>query len=230
MSAVQPESRLEMLVPPGRETLQERVYLELKAAIMCGRFPPGQSLTIRALATALRTSTMPVREALRQLAVEQAVINRANRSFAIPLMSRSRFEDLVRIRSEVEGYAASQAATKIDAKTIKQVAQFEREIETAAENQDPDRYISMNQQFHFTIYREAGSEVLMPIIEMLWVQGGPYLKTLFPKGKQPKADLRHHEGLLKALRRRDPQMAREMRVADIADAARLILASAEFLD
>lgn len=229
MSTVLLDPRLEVLVPPGRETLQERVYQELKAAVMGGRFQPGQSLTIRALATALRTSTMPVREALRQLAVERAVTNSANRSFGIPLMSRHRFEDLTRIRCEIEGYTASQAATRIDAKTIKQVAAFEREIHTAEDDKDPDRLISINQKFHFTVYRAAGSDVLMPIIETLWLQGGPYLMGLYPKGKPLKFDLRHHEGLVKALRRHDPQQAREMVVADIADAGKQLLASVKFL-
>jgi DNA-binding GntR family transcriptional regulator len=230
MLTAQGSSQFEMLVPPGRETLQERVYLELKAAIMCGRFPPGQSLTIRALATALRTSTMPVREALRQLVVEQALEYRANRSFAIPLMSRRRFEDLAKIRSEIEGYAASLAATRIDADTIKEVSEVDRAMVEAEEVQDRDRYISHNQHFHFTIYRAANSSVLMPIIEMLWLQVGPYIKAIYTRGKHPKVKLRRHEGILKAMRHHDPHQARDMVAADITDAAKHILRSAEFAD
>jgi DNA-binding GntR family transcriptional regulator len=230
MITAQGNSQLEMLVPPGRETLQERVYMELKGAIMCGRFPPGQSLTIRSLATALRTSTMPVREALRQLVVEQGLENRANRSFAVPLMSRRRFEDLTRIRSEIEGYAGSLAATKIDTPTLKRVVEIEREMVEAEELQDRDRYIASNQHFHFTIYRAAGSEVLIPIIEMLWLQGGPYIKAVFIKGRRSKVNLSHHESILKALRRHDPSQARDMIAADITDAASHILEHANFSD
>ncbi len=230
MLSAEGDSRLDMLVPPNRETLQERVYLELKAAIMCGRFQPGQALTIRALATALRTSTMPVREALRQLVVEQGLENRANRSFAVPLISRRRFEDLARIRSEIEGYAGSLAATRIDAKTLKRVTEFEREMVEAEEAQDRDRYIACNQHFHFTIYRAADSEVLMPIIEMLWLQVGPYIKAVFLKGKHSKVNLRRHESILRALKRQDPNQARDMVAADITDAAAHILKSATFAD
>jgi DNA-binding GntR family transcriptional regulator len=230
MLTAQGNSELEMLVPPGRETLQERVYLELKGAIMCGRFPPGQSLTIRALATALRTSTMPVREALRQLVVEQGVENRANRSFAIPLISRRRFEDLTKIRCEIEGYAGSLAATRIDAATLKRAVEFEREMVEAEELQDRDRYIASNQHFHFAIYRAADSEVLMPIIEMLWLQVGPYIKAVFIKGRRSKVSLNRHESILKALRRHNPSQARDMVAADITDAATHILENAKFAD
>ncbi|TIP96912.1 MAG: GntR family transcriptional regulator, partial [Mesorhizobium sp.] len=50
------------LTPVGRETVQDRVYSELRRALIGGLFEPSQVLTIRGLADALVTSTMPVRE------------------------------------------------------------------------------------------------------------------------------------------------------------------------
>ena len=55
------------LAPVGRETVQDRVYAELRRALIGGRFAPSQVLTIRTLADALMTSTMPVREAIGRL-------------------------------------------------------------------------------------------------------------------------------------------------------------------
>ena len=52
-------------------TLYEKVYEELRNALMSGRFLPGEPLTIRGVAEALGTSIMPVREALRRLAAER---------------------------------------------------------------------------------------------------------------------------------------------------------------
>ena len=45
------------LAPVGRETVQDRVYSELRRALIGGLFAPGQVLTIRQLADALMTST-----------------------------------------------------------------------------------------------------------------------------------------------------------------------------
>ncbi len=56
-----------------RETLHERAYDEVKKAIMGGAIAPGEPMTIRALAKALGTSVMPVREALRRLVAERAL-------------------------------------------------------------------------------------------------------------------------------------------------------------
>ena len=46
------------LAPVARETVQDRVYSELRRALIGGLFEPSQLLTIRGLADALVTSTL----------------------------------------------------------------------------------------------------------------------------------------------------------------------------
>ena len=46
-----------------RETLNDRVYRELRTMIMSGGFEPGAEMTLRTLAQGLRVSLMPVRDA-----------------------------------------------------------------------------------------------------------------------------------------------------------------------
>ena len=52
------------LSPVGRETLNHRVYAELRRSLIHGAFDAGDMLRIQDLAATLQTSTMPVREAL----------------------------------------------------------------------------------------------------------------------------------------------------------------------
>ena len=66
--------------PIDRMTLQERVYLALRKALILGRFAPGQALTVNELALRFETSPMPVREALARLVSEQALETSSNRS------------------------------------------------------------------------------------------------------------------------------------------------------
>jgi hypothetical protein len=63
-----------------RETLHDRAYLEVEKAIMSGAIRPGATITIRAMAAALGTSPMPVREALSRL-----VMRRASFASSLPL-------------------------------------------------------------------------------------------------------------------------------------------------
>ena len=62
---------LPSLPPVARYTLQEQAYLRLREALMNGHFVPGQA---RAAAEALGTSPMPVRDALRRLEIEHALV------------------------------------------------------------------------------------------------------------------------------------------------------------
>ena len=43
----------------GRDPLHERVYRQLRDAIIAAKFEPGEKLTVRAISTAFGTSTMP---------------------------------------------------------------------------------------------------------------------------------------------------------------------------
>ncbi|MCZ6830904.1 MAG: GntR family transcriptional regulator [Gammaproteobacteria bacterium] len=58
---------MNMITP---RTQQERVYMQLRDAILSGQFVPGRSVTLRGVAAMLGVSPMPVREALRRLTAE----------------------------------------------------------------------------------------------------------------------------------------------------------------
>ena len=78
---------LPSLPPVARYTLQEQAYLRLREALMSGHFVPGQAITLRAAAEALGTSPMPVRDALRRLEIEHALVPRSNRILGVPEMT-----------------------------------------------------------------------------------------------------------------------------------------------
>jgi DNA-binding GntR family transcriptional regulator len=47
--------------PVDRETLQDRVYSQIKAMIINGEIGPGEAVTIPSLSDAFQVSAMPVR-------------------------------------------------------------------------------------------------------------------------------------------------------------------------
>ena len=58
-----------------RETLNDRVYQQLRTMIMSGRVRPGKELKLRELAKELHVSLMPVRDAIGRLVVERAPVD-----------------------------------------------------------------------------------------------------------------------------------------------------------
>ena len=84
------------------QTVTQWVYQSLRQAVMDGDFMPGRQLTIRALAQMLDVSPMPVREALRQLAAENALAIQGNRRVMVPQMTAMKFTELCEARIAVE--------------------------------------------------------------------------------------------------------------------------------
>ncbi|GJH14552.1 GntR family transcriptional regulator [Caballeronia novacaledonica] len=218
---------MDEIVPVENETLGQRVYAQLREMLIAGQFAPGENLTLRTIARAIGTSPMPVRDALRQLMVDQAIELLPNRAFRVPLMSRERFVELRDIRLQVEGMAAERAAIKASDAEIKEAEQaaqsFDRECRG---NRDPGKLILFNKSLHFAVYRASRMPALMQIIEGLWSQIGPVLNLDIRGGSQRISNMtpcEFHSRLVQALRDKDPVGARAALTADIVSAAEDIL-------
>jgi DNA-binding GntR family transcriptional regulator len=203
-----------------RETLHDRAYLELKKAIMSGAIRPGATITIRAMATALGTSPMPVREALRRLVAERALEMLPTRSVTLPLMTAERFDEISRLRIALEGLATEAGAQHLTREALRRLQQAHAEMNRM---KNVGEYLAKNQEFHFTLYQAAGMPVALQMIESLWLQAGPLLNLAIGEyGFEGAQD--HHRELLDQLAKHNVKGARSAIEADIADAARIIRA------
>jgi DNA-binding GntR family transcriptional regulator len=211
------ESKLP-LRPIDRETVQDRVYRQMKELILNGEIQPGQTITIQRLSDAFQVSAMPVREALRRLMAEQALMVVSGRSVGIPTLTHARLADLQRVRCEVEGLAVAWAAERVTEPELRQLAELVDRMQLAAGTRDGGRYVPANRQFHFTIYRAAGSPVLLSIIESLWLRIGPHFHILRASDNWNAANSAHR-AMLKALTRRDATAAANALRRDIDEAA-----------
>ncbi len=209
------------LAPVGRETVQDRVYSELRRALIGGLFEPSQVLTIRGLADALVTSTMPVREALGRLITEKALEALPNRSVRVPPITLERIDDLLRARILIEGEAIALAAKRMGPKDITVIEGMLHEwdeMRALKQKKDVDREVTLNQTFHFEIYRACGSAVLIPMIESLWLQSGPCIRVaIYAFSEAGEVDTAHyHRSIVAALAAQDADAARAALVADIS--------------
>ncbi|MES2843747.1 MAG: GntR family transcriptional regulator [Pseudomonadota bacterium] len=209
------------LAPVGRDTVQDRVYTELRRALIGGLFAPGQVLTIRQLADALMTSTMPVREALGRLITEQALEALPNRSIRVPLVTLDRIDDLLRARILIEGEAMELAASRMTPRllaTVRGIMEEWEEMRLGGNPETVDREVALNHAFHFEIYRACGSTILLPMIESLWLQSGPFTRAAIyafsEAGAQDAAQF--HRDILRALEAGDCKGARAALVGDIS--------------
>jgi DNA-binding GntR family transcriptional regulator len=216
----------------SRRTLQDNAYQLLREGLMSGEFAPGERLTVRGVAAAIGTSTMPVREAFRRLTAEGGLEPLSTGATRVPTLDALKLRDLTEIRLAVEGLAVRRAARFITNQEFAAVEQADEIIRRAVRANDAKGMARANEQFHFSIYGAARADELVRIIEHLWLQIGPWLNFVLKQAKPPQSfrgskAFRHHADILSALRRRDEDRAEAALRADLTTAAAILVDLAE---
>jgi DNA-binding GntR family transcriptional regulator len=207
------------LKPVESSSLHEKVYSQLRRGLMAGRFRPGETLTLRALAAALGTSVMPARDAVLRLSGERA-LEPQGRGVRVPVLDEQQFNDVLKFRISLEGEACALAAHRATREEIDEASAAADHAERMCASGNLDRFLVANQEFHFAVYRGAHSALLQSLIETLWLQIGPYLAKLAEGSSASDCraiDLSAHRKLVSALKRRDAEAAREALRADLSD-------------
>ena len=225
------------IAPLETGTLGQRVYNGLRDYLMAGQLQPGQKLTLRDLAAALNVSPMPVREAVRRLAAEGALEMLPNRRIRVPVVTTSRFRELLRIRIAVEGLAVEEAARHIRMDDVDRMEELNRLFAAEMQRRQADgvKLFRINKDIHFILYEAAGMPTLLPLIEGLWLQVGPVLHLSLrqrananARGRNPAPNW--HKRMILGLRKRDAAAARRGLVGDMTSAADQILAEGNLPD
>ena len=207
--------------------LHERVYDELRSALITGKFTPGQKLTSRKLAAALGTSDMPVRVAISRLTAERGLIQLANGTFIVPVLSRGQFREVMELRALLEGRATALACGRINAAAFRRLHKYSAELDAASEEADIVRYLEINQKLKFTIYAHCVSFVLRGLIELLWLQAGPVLRY-HSRVLQDITKINFHREAIVGLERGDRAAAARAIARDIKAGMRTLLKVGQF--
>ncbi len=204
------------------EALYKRVYNQLNLALIGGVFRPGEPVTLRQLVENLGTSVMPVRSAISRLIAEGALSMLPNRSVIVPRMSRERFTELWTLRQMMEGWAAEAACRRGSPDLVPLLKRINTRLKVCAADHDVQQMLLENRNFHFAIYDASGLTVLPPIIDMLWLQAGPFLSLTFNSASQLWTTTRHNAAI-RAFEAGDAAAARAAIEQDIGDTLKPLL-------
>jgi DNA-binding GntR family transcriptional regulator len=220
--------QLPPLEPVAHSPMHEMVYDRIREAFASGQVVPGQRIVIRDLARALGTSMMPVRDALRRLEAENAVVLTNGRTLAVPSLSAKDYEELCMIRVTLESLAAQEAAKNITAAELAEVVRFADLGEEAAGAGDPAATSMYNRHFHWAVNAASHRPLLIRIIESLWLRVGPQISYSVQFDVQG-GDVIHsayhpHRQVIAALRNGDGASAATAMAYDISRAGQIIVA------
>lgn len=213
--------------PTRQDSAPERLYLQaarqLERSIRLGVYPVNTRLPAeRELAEQLRVSRPTIREAIIVLELRGLVQTRHGAGVYVtatepsaPLLEHAAADvgpfEVTEARRLFEGEAAALAATTITDVELDELESFVRRM--ADQSLDQTVRERADRGFHLTLARATRNDAIVGVVESLWDMRyrSPlciYLFTLARDiGIQPPTD--DHRLILDALRRRDPDAARE---------------------
>lgn len=186
----------------------EDVYRTIRDQILTGERSGGEWLREGDLATALRVSRTPVREALRRLAAEGLVQHERNRGVRVASWSARDLDEIFSLRSVLEPWGSALAAAS-GAAPVDELADLADRMDRAAAGPAPDfdEITRLNNRFHRLVLDASGNRrlvsLLMAVVEvpLVWRTFSHYSPEALQRS------LAHHHELVAALEAGDPDWA-----------------------
>lgn len=186
----------------------EVTYARLRDMILFGTLQPGQPVTIQGLIRDLDAGMTPVREAIRRLAAEGALLPQGNRRVAVPRLTPALLDQIAFARMTIEPRLAELAAAHLTPALIERLDGIDHAVNRAIQAGDIHAYLETNHAFHFVLYEASDAPVLVDMARSLWLRFGPSLRIVVERGGATALPDRHVEALV------------AMRAGDVAGLAR----------
>ncbi|MCA0962437.1 GntR family transcriptional regulator [Salipiger bermudensis] len=204
----------------------EVVYRRLRDMILFGELAPGQPVTIQGLVERLEVGMTPVREALRRLIAEGALVFQGNRRITVPVLDAAAVEELTLARVALEPQLARRAAERCGAEGAARLRATDARLDAAIGKGDVTGYLVENHQFHAELNDLAGAPILTDLVEGLWLRFGPSLRVVCGQfGTRNLPD--QHKAILDALESGNAAAAAEAMEKDVRQGMEQISAALE---
>ena len=202
-------------------TSHEAVYRALRVMIMHGELEPGQSLTIRGLASNFGVSMTPARDAVRRLSAEGALSISSTGRVGTPELSNERIEELASIRALLEPELASRALPRAHLNLLERLSNINSSIDQAIVKDDAVDYIRRNLEFHRTLYLRAQAPAMLALVETVWLQLGPTMRSLYSQLQRREASHNHRLAIAELKVGDEPSLKLAIR-ADVTQGLRML--------
>jgi DNA-binding GntR family transcriptional regulator len=194
------------------ETRVDQVARYLRTSILNGRLKPGDRVRQEAVAAALGTSRIPVREALRQLESEGLVSLVPYSGARVAKVDAEEYEEIYLMREYLEPLAIRESLPLLNQRHFAELRELMVRIERA---EDVTDILDLDRRFHLLTYSAAPRPRLLRMIEGFWNNTQQYRRVFYrlvsdrvqaEPGTLPMTHMEHHI-LVDALERRDPDTA-----------------------
>jgi len=178
-----------------------RIADQIRESILAGEYEPGARIRQEDLADRHGASRLPVREALRALEGEGLVTVVANTGAWVSRLSLAECEETYQMRERIEPLLLRFNVPLLSDDSIDGLETLATQIELSA---DIEEFITLDRQFHLSMYGAAQTSVLGSTVLQLWNRTQHYRRAFMRvrMGNDRSVHYEHHL-LVSAIRRRD---------------------------
>ena len=200
-------------------SLSEKVYRILRDEIAEGRYQTGECLIETKIAEELGVSRTPVREALKQLELEDLVSSHPNRGVVVKAFSSEDLQDVSTIRHLLEGQAAFWAAERVTEQQLGELKEVVELMEFYTGKNDVAHLVQLDTRFHELIYEASGSRTIRHILASLHHNIRKARQSSLTIPDRAACSLNEHIQIFHAIERHDAPAAKLQMESHVAIAA-----------
>lgn len=204
----------------------EQVYRQVRDLLLFGEMPPGAPVTIQGLTEEVGAGMTPVREAIRRLTAEGALVFQGNRRVSVPRLDAGAVSELIHARVAIEPELTRRACATAGADDLATLRVIDDRLDASIAQGDVRGYLEQNYRFHLHLYGLAQAPILQELAEGLWLRFGPSLRVVCGRyGTQSLPD--QHKAILAAMARGDALSAARAMEEDVRQGMEQILQTVE---
>ncbi len=204
-------------------SLSVKVFEVLEGQILNGEYSVGDQLVESKISSELGVSRTPVREALKQLELDNLVTTIPNKGTFVVGVSTDDIKDIYTIRIAIEGISAMWAAERITGDKIKELETLVELQEFYSAKNEILQIVQLDTKFHEIIYDASGSRTLRNTLKSFHVHVKRARESSFLSAGRTKMAVEEHREIYEAIASHNGEKAKALMENHITNARDNIL-------
>lgn len=190
-------------------SLTDEIADIIRDRILKGEYKIGEKIKENQIATELRVSRTPIREAFKQLENEGLIDYIPNRGCFAKGFTKQDIEDIFAVRKALEVLSVEWAVSRITPEEVRELQDQSDLMEFYTTRKDGRKVVEINTDFHDIIYNATGSRFMAQVLRSYKDYIEQTRKVLFYEQEYLQEIFEEHKAILDSVKERDVVKARE---------------------
>ena len=201
-------------------TESKRIYKELKQDVVTCTLAPGLSISEQEMCDRYRASRTPVREACRKLCEESLMLLVPFRGYSIPPLTIEEYRNLRELQAAVDPAVAVLAAERATPAEIKEIENWASYEYNVGQRNSYYTFLEWNRNFHICIAAATRNQAFLDVMMNVQTRLMRYYYQVIVMDSYGSELVAEHHDLVRAIKSRNPELARQRAEEHLANTAR----------